>query len=184
MSWPGSRVEEPKRRMYTIGPAGPEDVPKLPDIERKACELFLQFPHTASLPLLLTPLTRFEEAQRRGMLWVGREANGSPVGFALVEWLGTELHLEELDVLPDHGRRGLGAALVRTVCDYAEHQGHASVTLCTFRDIPWNAPFYERLGFSVLPPGEILPALEARMREEAAQGLTLDHRVAMRWRRR
>ena len=39
-----------------------------------------------------------------------------PVGFALVEMLADDLpHLEELDVDPSHGRRGLGTALVRGV---------------------------------------------------------------------
>jgi GNAT superfamily N-acetyltransferase len=168
--------------VYAIDRARPEDVRQLTEIERKACDLFLLFPDTAALPLLLTPPRDLEEARRRGMLWVGREPTGSPVGFALAERLGAELHLEELDVLPEHGRRGLGGSLVRAVCDYADAQGYPSVTLCTFRDIPWNAPFYERLGFDVLGPEELTPALEARMEDEARHGLPLSQRVAMRWR--
>ena len=77
------------------------------------------------------------------------------------------LHLEELDVLPGHGRQGIGTRLVRALCDGARGRGIAAVTLCTFRDVPWNAPFYERLGFRILgshpkrsPTAVILPAGE------------------------
>ena len=151
----------------------------LPEIERRACELFLQFPFTAGMPSDPTPPEHLATAQRAGHLWVGRVAGGAPVGFALVDLLGEEFHLEELDVLPAHGGQGLGTALVRTVCTWAAGQG-ASVTLCTFRAIPWNAPFYERLGFVPLRPEQLTPALEGRMRE-AERGLAREHRVAMRW---
>jgi len=50
-------------------------------------------------------------------------------------------------VLPSHGRRGIGRLLVFTVRRWAEDAGHAGVTLSTLREIPWNAPFYERCGF-------------------------------------
>jgi hypothetical protein len=55
------------------------------------------------------------------------------------------------------------------------------VTLCTFRDVPWNAPFYQRLGFRPLASDELTPALGERMRREAEAGLPLDLRVAMRF---
>jgi GNAT superfamily N-acetyltransferase len=166
---------------YEVSLAAPEDVLLLPRIEREACELFRQVPVIAELPLYLTPARDFDAAQREGTLWVARLAAGGPVGFALAEWLGDEGHLEEMDVLPDHGRRGLGTALVRRVCDWAVANGGTSLTLCTFRDVPWNAPFYERLGFRRLAAAELTPALLERMDEEAAHGLPLEHRVAMRW---
>ncbi len=51
------------------------------------------------------------------------------------------LHLEEIDVDPSHGRRGLGTALVNAVCEWASDSGHALLTLTTFRAVPWNLPF-------------------------------------------
>ena len=54
------------------------------------------------------------------------------------------------------------------------------MTLTTFRDVPWNAPFYERLGFCVLDSSELTPELDAVVREEAARGLDRDRRVVMR----
>jgi GNAT superfamily N-acetyltransferase len=167
--------------MYEIGLARPDELSRLPEIERRACELFLQLPLTADLPADPTPLADFEAAHQAGLLWVARIREGPPVGFALAEHLGAELHLEELDVLPEHGRKGLGTALVSKVCQWAQSQGHRSVTLCTFRDIPWNAPFYERLGFRRLRTEELTPALRERMRQEVERGLGTDLRVAMRF---
>jgi GNAT superfamily N-acetyltransferase len=166
---------------YEIGLARPDEVPPLPEIERRACDLFLQSPLTAALPLDLTPLADLEAGQRGGLLWVARIPAGGPVGFALVEELDGELHLEELDVLPEHGRQGLGTALVRRVLAWVKERGRRSVTLCTFRDIPWNAPFYRRLGFRELTAEELTPALRRRIQREAENGLPTELRVAMRF---
>jgi hypothetical protein len=57
----------------------------------------------------------------------------------------------------------------------------ASLTLCTFRDVPWNAPFYERMGFRRLATADLTEALRVRMADEAERGLPPEHRVAMRW---
>ena len=55
----------------------------------------------------------------------------------------------------------------------------AAVTLTTFRTIPWNCPFYERLGFRTLDETELSPRLTAVLDEEAGQGLARDARCAM-----
>ena len=89
-------------------------------------------------------------------------------------------HVEEIDVDPAHGRLGIGRALLETALAWARAAGHRAVTLTTFREIPWNAPFYERAGFRVLAPHEIGPGLAAVVRDETARGLDPRQRVAMR----
>jgi GNAT superfamily N-acetyltransferase len=104
-----------------------------------------------------------------------------PVGFAHVEVIEREVaHLEEIDVDPGHGHRGLGTQLVLQVCDWAAGNGYASVTLTTFRDVPWNMPFYERLGFREIPTPELSPALRAVVEAETRRGLDPLRRVVMR----
>jgi 4-diphosphocytidyl-2-C-methyl-D-erythritol kinase len=166
-----------------IARARASDLAALPAIEQRACELFRQVPATADLPLYLTPERDFEAALARGLLWTARAgstragaASQTPVGFVLLEPLGTGLHLEELDVLPEYGRRGIGRRLVAAACAAA---GDRRLTLCTFRDVPWNAPFYARLGFRELAPREWSPELAARVAEEAAHGLPPALRVVM-----
>ena len=53
------------------------------------------------------------------------------------------------------------------------------MTLTTYRDVPWNAPFYERLGDSVFKSGEDQPGLPALIEEEAASGFARAPRTAM-----
>ena len=161
-----------------IGRVRPDEIPGLPEIERRACVLFLTVPATAGLPDYLTPVEDFEAAGRAGLLWVARGEDGRPVGFALAEDLVDSIHLQELDVLPEFGRRGIGAALVARVLEEAGTRGKP-VTLSTFRDVPWNAPWYARLGFRALEPEELSPALRVRMDEETARGLPEALRVAM-----
>jgi len=66
-----------------------------------------------------TSLEALQTAQREGHLWVAL-TDDVPVGFAHAELIARDaVHLEEIDVHPDHGRRGLGAKLVLRVCEWA-----------------------------------------------------------------
>ena len=162
---------------YDIGLATKGEVALLPEIEHQASVVFESVPETANLPELPTDLEDFEAAQRAGLLWVARTA-GRPVGFALTARLGDALHLEELDVLPAHGRRGVGTRLVQAVCGHAAARG-LPVTLTTFRKLPWNEPFYARLGFRELADDQLSPALRACVDEELASGLPAALRIVM-----
>ena len=116
------------------------------------------------------------------MLWVAL-AGDTPVGFALVKMLAEDLpHLQEMDVSPEHGRRGLGTALLQAALDWLARSGHQQMTLTTFRNIPWNMPFYSRMGFEEIPGGELRPELETVIRDEAARGLDPAQRVVMGYR--
>jgi predicted N-acetyltransferase YhbS len=60
-----------------------------------------------------------------------------------------------MDVDPANGQRGIGSALVETVCDWAQLQGYPAISLSTFRNLPWNACLYSRLGFRILDESEL-----------------------------
>jgi GrpB-like predicted nucleotidyltransferase (UPF0157 family)/GNAT superfamily N-acetyltransferase len=165
--------------MITIERARRENLAALPGIERDAAELFRGVAVAANALEEQTTDDEFAAAFQRGHLWVAREA-GAVVGFALVELVGGEPHLDELDVLRSHGRRGIGRLLVFTVRRWAEDAGYRGVTLTTFRDVPWNEPFYERCGFEVVPDAELGPELRAQVKDEATRGLDPATRVVMR----
>ena len=59
----------------------------------------------------------------------------------------TGAHLEQLSVHPDHAGHGIGRALLRAGCAWAAEHGYAEITLATYRDVPWNGPFYASEGF-------------------------------------
>jgi GNAT superfamily N-acetyltransferase len=165
---------------YRIVDARPRDLHLIGAIELAAAELLRgHAPDT-----VLNETTReqnLRDAQSQGRLWVAL-ARDTPVGFAHVEVLEPNAaHLQEIDVHPDHGRRGLGRRLVAEVCGWAEERGYLAVTLTTFRDIPWNMPFYARLGFEEIPTAALSPALRSVLQDEDRRGLDPARRVAMRW---
>jgi GNAT superfamily N-acetyltransferase len=104
-----------------------------------------------------------------------------PVGFSLLEIVDGEVYLDELDVHPAHGRRGIGTALVKASGDWALAHGYQSITLTTWRDVPWNGPFYRGLGFEEIPEGELRPQLAAILRAQVERGLARQYaRCTMR----
>ncbi|VXC34316.1 Predicted Zn-dependent protease, minimal metalloprotease (MMP)-like domain [Microbacterium sp. 8M] len=86
-------------------------------------------------------------AERGFLLVAAEEEDGPAVGFAHVLEDDGIAHLEQVSVLPAYARRGHGRGLVEAALDEAAERGHRSVTLRTFADVPWNAPFYASLGF-------------------------------------
>lgn len=164
---------------YKIVLARPGDLQSLPAIELAAARLLAG--HAPESVLAETTSEEdLKEAQAQGHLWVVL-AGDEPVGFAHVEVREpTAAHLEEIDVHPEHGRRGLGARLVAAVCEWAAAEGYPSVTLTTFRDVPFNGPFYAGLGFEVIPPEDLSPALMSIVQDETRRGLDPARRVAMR----
>ena len=85
-----------------------------------------------------------------GMLLVSVDENG-PVGFALCRLQAKTLYLDQLSVDPAHGRLGIGRSLIMHVLALAEEHKRSSVTLSTFREVPWNGPYYRKLGFREIP---------------------------------
>lgn len=161
-----------------------EDLPHLAAIELAAAQLFLD--HAEALGIEESALRKAQsladlrQGRESGLLWVAVDAADRPIGFALAIELDGHLHLEEMDVHPDYGRRGLGSALVEQVRRAARKRGCA-VTLSTFRGVPWNAPFYAKVGFRELSAADLTPSL-LRIREgEKRRGLNPALRVLMRW---
>jgi GNAT superfamily N-acetyltransferase len=157
-----------------------EDLPKLPDVERAANRLFVARGVVGVTLDDVTPLAELAEAWEAGLLWVARNEGGEPIGFALLCLVDGEPHVEEIDVDPAFGRTGIGRALLETALAWARGAGHRGVTLTTFRDIPWNAPFYESAGFRRIGAPEVGPGLAAIVRDETARGLDPGQRLVMR----
>ena len=102
-----------------------------------------------------------------GTLWVV-ETDGRVIAFLAATAHGDRLHIDEVDVEQGHQGKGVGRGLIRHVIAWARTQGFASVSLTTFRNVPWNGPFYASLGFV---EDRRLPALQEILRTEADRGL-------------
>src|SRR5688500_1511195 len=113
---------------FTIAAARPRHIEALPSIERAAATLLKGYVPPSILEESCTE-AELRRAQQEGMLWVAL-AGDTPVGFALVNMLAEDLpHLQEMDVSPEHGRRGLGTALLQAALDWLVRSGHQQMTL-------------------------------------------------------
>jgi len=166
---------------YSIARAEAHHLDDLKQIELAAARLLIgQAPKTVLEET--TPHDALIAAMRQGHLWVALDGD-LPVGFAHVDMLASDLpHLEEIDVHPAHGRRGLGTRLVRRVCRWVAEARYEQITLTTFRSVPWNMPWYARLGFIELPAAQWRDELRQRVESETARGLDRARRVAMAYR--
>ncbi|HXW39086.1 MAG TPA: GNAT family N-acetyltransferase, partial [Acidimicrobiales bacterium] len=75
---------------------------------------------------------------------------------------------------------GIGRALIEATSSWALAVGDECITLCTFRDVPWNGPFYRSAGFEELDELEWCDELRTVRAAERANGLDgLGARIVM-----
>ncbi|MFJ8884602.1 GNAT family N-acetyltransferase [Streptomyces sp. NPDC102402] len=157
-----------------------DELPLLRDIERAAglCFRDIGMPEIADdEPPPVEELARYQKA---GLAWAAVDAADAPGAYLIAEHVDGNLHVEQVSVHPDHARRGTGRALLGRLADHAVAAGVPALTLTTFTDVPWNAPYYLRCGFRVLDDTELGPGLTEIRRREAAHGLDRWRRVRMR----
>jgi GNAT superfamily N-acetyltransferase len=155
------------------------DLARLPAIQTAAGAVFRDVGMAdiaGNPPMPLDALARYQQA---GHAWVAVDRLDRPIAFVVVDVIDECAHIEQVSVRPDHARQGIGRALIDHVGAWASGQGLHALTLTTFRAVPWNAPYYERLGFTE-PSGDPAPGLAAIMAAETAAGLDPAARVHMR----
>jgi ribosomal protein S18 acetylase RimI-like enzyme len=163
-----------------IRAASAAELPALRDIERAAGEAFrgIGMPEIADdEPFSLDELAAYRQA---GRAWVAVGQNGRLVAYLVADLVDGNLHVEQVSVHPDSGRRGVGRKMLGYAAGRAAAGGRPALTLTAFTDVPWNAPYYERCGFRRLAEAEITPGLRQVRRREAAHGLDRWPRVCMR----
>ncbi len=162
-----------------IRPPRRDELEALVAIEREAGALFT----TVGMPEIAYDdpgtVPELEPFRADGHAWVAVDAANRPVAYLISVVVDGCAHVEQVSVAPAHARRGLGAALIDHLAAVAATEGRRAVTLTTFRDVPWNAPYYERLGFRVIAAADQGPELAALVAEEAERIPGDAPRVAM-----
>lgn len=164
---------------WSLRLARPGDAELMPAIESAASVRFADDPDLVGLdfddvwepPELLRLI-------RKGHCLVSHVSE-EMVAFLVTEPFGRELHIWEMDVLPAHQGHGIGAGLVRAAQVDARNSGFRALTLTTFRDLPWNGPFYTRLGFEEVTALDAHPRLAGELANEIDDGLPAERRCAM-----
>lgn len=163
----------------TIRPAQPDEFNRLGEIESSAAELFKDIGMDEIAEGDPMPAEFVVAFGRFGAAFVA-ERDNALAGFALVAPFDIHAHLYEISVARDHQGHGIGRKLVDAVCDWSKNKGFKAITLSTFQDVPWNAPFYESVGFRKLKRFEWSPAMHMMRGREESAGLDTDRRCLMR----
>lgn len=109
--------------------------------------------------------------RRAGLAWVAVDGADRPMAYLVAEPVDGNLHIEQVSVHADAAGRGWGRSLIDHAGAHAARLGLAALTLTTFGAVPWNAPYYRRLGFRTMREDELTPGLREIRRREADHGL-------------
>lgn len=157
--------------------ARPEEAEIIREIEQSAGETFRGSAHAYVIGHSPPPAAVYAALAAEGLLLMA-EQHRQAIGFAACEAFPDALHLKELAVRYERQGRGIGRALVEAVAAEARRRGLPAVTLTTFQDLPWNAPWYARRGFAELADATLGERLREELAAETGRGLTA--RCAMR----
>lgn len=163
-----------------IRAARPDELSLLTAIERAAGESFRSLGMDLVADDEPRPVGELRPYVEGGRAFVSVDAADLPTGYLLLDNVDGAAHVEQVSVHPAHAREGIGRALIERAATWARCHGLDSLTLTTYVDVPWNGPYYERLGFRYLAPEELTPQLGAIRDQERASGLDAWPRACMR----
>ena len=160
-----------------IRPALTREIDAIRDLERASSRRFLGVMDALAAD---EPTPADVLAQRLGADGLlAATIDGDLAGFMMFRPLDDSLYIEQGDVAPAFEGRRIGAALIDAVAERAAAARLARLTLSTFREVPWNAPYYRRLGFLDITDDALSDALRAVRREHVARGLDESARLFM-----
>lgn len=164
---------------YKIRLATQADVPLLDGIEAVAGTIFPPMSLPENILAERVPNDVFMKAISQGRLLVAVDSTQSPVGFAFWQDIESSALLSLIEVDPRYGKKGLGTALVVAIIEQVAKDCFSYLYLTTFLNIPWNAPFYQKLGFTLIDDAEQPKWIKDILIEEYSKGL--NNRIAMRY---
>lgn len=158
------------------------DIDYLGDVERSASAAFKSIPDLAWIAetdvISAEEHSQFVDAESS---WVAIESKSHDLsGFILTEIIDRDMYIAEVSVSAVHQKKGLGTQLLKRAFTEATALGIEAAILTTFIDVPWNAPYYKRLGFAILSDDDMPAYLAQKLGEEEASGLHVQKRCAMR----
>ncbi len=165
--------------MIVIRPSTRDDIATIRDVEVDAGQMF----RSVGLDTIADDdppgSATIAEHLRRATAWTA-ELDASVVGYALSSVVDGQGHLDQISVRRAAAGQGIGRLLIDHVCRWASECGHDELTLTTFVDVPWNGPYYTRLGFRHLDDADCGPDLGAIREKERRAGIDVAPRTAMR----
>ncbi|SMG28905.1 GNAT family N-acetyltransferase [Cedecea sp. NFIX57] len=158
------------------------DIDELQRVEAVAARRFLAVPELAFLASAgVTDRQTHAAAIENKLAWKVTGNDGRIHGFCYCERHEDTLYLAEISTHPDFQRQGVGAMLLAEVKRMGQLLGVSQITLTTYRDVSWNAPWYGRHGFVVIDDAALTPMLARCLAHQRDEGLMVLPRCAMRY---
>jgi GNAT superfamily N-acetyltransferase len=150
-------------------------------IDDRAAVLFeqvgLSFEHLSSdHPFVIAEHARWRAALLRGDVWLA-SIGGEVAGFVVLGSVDGSAYLDQLSVLPEWMRRGVGAALIARA--FAIREASDRMWLTTYGHVPWNRAYYERFGFVTVAEANCGPELVAVLDAQRDALPMPEQRIAM-----
>jgi len=165
---------------FTIRRARPADIPLLGPVERSAAQIF----RSVNLDFLTdgptVDQTFLATMAQSNHLWVAVSRMDEPIGFVGGENIDGNFHLVEISVAKPFQGQGIGRFLMGQMTEAVRREGYRTITLTTYRDLPWNGRWYARMGFSEIPVLEMGPEYWQIWQIEARHGFNMGTRCLMR----
>ena len=162
---------------YSIRKARPADIPYLERVERSAAEVY----RTVGLEFLIDGPTvdpLFLSANLNH-LWLAVDWMDRPIGFIVGEDIYGYFHVVELSVAQEYQGNGIGKQLIARMTVDVRREGYQTISLTTYRNLPWNGPWYTRLGFLEVNPLEMGTKYVEILENERQHGLDTAQRCVM-----
>jgi hypothetical protein len=164
---------------YLIALAQQIDIRHLQHVERSAGRMFAEIGMPEIADHEPTGVETFEDRFRHGRLYIAALADGGPAGFLYWSMMDGFAYIEEVSVGAEHRGNRLGARMIeRLARDVAQLTD--AITLATFRHVPWNAPYYARLGFVECNVSDLGTDHVQAWQDQQADGLDMSRRLFMK----
>ena len=163
---------------FVIRLARSQELPRLTEIELDAFGALAEA-RGDGLEAHALPQDVLRRSLEDELLFVAADSGNEPIAFLAGKERDGMLYVEEVDVARAWQRRGVGRRLMATAIETARASRLIGVTLTTDRFVPFNAPFYAKLGFVEIADDDLVPQLRQTLEREASIGTGGDRRVAM-----
>ena len=162
-----------------IRDARPEDLSKMRGIEAAAGEVFRLVGMAAVADDPPPALDALAVYQQDGRAWVATDSADEPIAYILLGVVDRFAHIEQVTVHPRYALRGIGRTLIEEAARWAGARGLHGLTLTTFEEVPWNAPYYRSLGFQQVPESQWSEGIRQIVQSERDHVLAAWPRVVM-----
>lgn len=164
--------------MIRIRLASADEIHKVAPVELAAAEAY----RTIGMDVIADdePISESKllQAVKEQRLWFAVEY-GVLKAYLLGDFLPQSLHIDQVTVHPDASRRGLGALMIESVSADPRSKERGLITLTSFANVPWNAPYYERIGFTDIAEEDWPEGIAEKVAAEQEAGLAAWPRVVM-----